>query len=364
MRQREHAASAAKAEVVRKSAGSNPVGVQVPPPAPIFKVTFSHFTNEFSMKKIKRPKLPKWYKAKFSFEASSDEAARKKVLKLVKNRKDFKLIKVQKIRDKSLRTYYVLHLNILSLSKKGMPLNQCRDVCLVIKGNLREVRKIVVPKPVSPVIASKPQIKATHAPLKRTPFVVPDVEKISFDDSVSLLRNIIGILCDPDKSYMHQEARRVKDSIYKVWVKKFGGINDNNGYFKWPSTMADYGNGKLSQNGWEIEGVLSFFGYRVGHTQGKSMAVRQAILTEVFLGVIPPVFSRFYLSEWRSSKSAGRLRKMAETLASLTRNAKRKKNSDMSLSISQWEEDLSFLFRKFYIPMFRNKFTFPDSEVA
>lgn len=312
---------------------------------------------------MKKKKRPKWYQAKFSFDASNDADARAAVLKLTKNRDDYKLIKVEKIRDKKLKTFYVLHLHLISTSK-GMPLGQCGQICKALKGNLRRVQKITLPKQIAPSVVKPPPANRVKPPARRTPFVVPDVEKISFDDSVALLRNIIGILCDPDKSYMHHEARKVKDQIYKVWVKKFGGRNDNNGYFKWPSTMADYGNGKLAENGWETEGVLSFFGYRVGHTQGKSQSVRQAILVEVFEGVIPPVFSRFYLSEWQSSKSAGRLRKMAETLASLTRNAKRKKNSDMSLSISQWEEDLSFLHRKFYIPMFRAKFTFPDSDVA
>ena len=67
-----------------------------------------------------------------------------------------------------------------------------------------------------------------------------------------------------------------------------------------------------------------------------------------FSGPIPPVFPNDYLEEWRKPKSAPKLKKIAETISSLTRNAKRRRDSRMEAAIHDWEKDLDFMFEEYY----------------
>ncbi len=57
--------------------------------------------------------------------------------------------------------------------------------------------------------------------------------------------------------------------------------------------------------------------------------------------------SEEYIAQWAKPSSAGRLKKMAETLAALIRNAKRK-SVDMSVPIRNWEDDLQWLKDRYY----------------
>lgn len=129
------------------------------------------------------------------------------------------------------------------------------------------------------------------------------------------------------------------------------------GYFPWPSTEATVGPGSFAQEGWPASGLLAFLGYHVGSTHGIDVRSRQSILAGVFRGPIPPVGSFQYYQSWGRDQSAERLKKLAESLAAFARNAKRRHQSDMSAAIADWEEDLGFLYRDFYVDQF--KFVWP-----
>ena len=58
--------------------------------------------------------------------------------------------------------------------------------------------------------------------------------------------------------------------------------------------------------------------------------------------VLPPGFHPDYAAQWCGPLTTGRLRKTAETLAALARNAKRRRAS-MELAIEHWESDLEWL---------------------
>ena len=138
-------------------------------------------------------------------------------------------------------------------------------------------------------------------------------------------------------------------SAREIIEKRLEELSSNKTAFKWPSTDAPAGvNGFSGDQYWYQEGLLSYVGYRVGKTHGISSKQRTAILDCVLFNQLPKVNSQSYMEEWGSPKTAARLKKMAEALASFVRNAKRKDSNSMRYAISDWECDLTYLFEKYY----------------
>lgn len=132
--------------------------------------------------------------------------------------------------------------------------------------------------------------------------------------------------------------------------------------FKWPTTDAPAGaNGFTGDHFWYQEGLLSFVGYRVGKTHGVPRIKRQQILDCVIFNTLPRVNSQEYMDEWGHPRTAQRLRKLAEALASFTRNAKRKNSRSMEFAIDDWEADLSYLYESYYHE--KLGFYWPDSDL-
>lgn len=122
--------------------------------------------------------------------------------------------------------------------------------------------------------------------------------------------------------------------------------------FPWPSTEAPGGDGSLTGTFCRSAGMLSFVGYRVGATAGKPNGERRLILSGVFSFPLLPVFDAPYMSEWGAPASSKRLRKIAETIAALARNAKRRRGQNLEAAISHWESDLDFLHESYYVGRF------------
>ena len=116
--------------------------------------------------------------------------------------------------------------------------------------------------------------------------------------------------------------------------------------FKWPTTFANHGSEDLPELQWPKVGMLKAVGYRVG-SYGIQKNERIEILKNVYTQYLPLMESEEYIAQWAKPSSSGRLKKMAETLAALTRNAKRK-SRDMSAAIRDWEEDLQWLKDRYY----------------
>ena len=135
-------------------------------------------------------------------------------------------------------------------------------------------------------------------------------------------------------------------AIQQEWDRRLRRPED---YFVWPSTAAEEGDHSLRQLDWPETGVLAFLGYAVGRTHGIHDAARELILAEIFSGSLPPVHSPDYMLQWGSPKTAGRLRKTAETIAALTRNAKRRRDMRLADAIREWERDLKFLYDRYYV---------------
>ena len=146
------------------------------------------------------------------------------------------------------------------------------------------------------------------------------------------------------KGLKHFEA-----ALTAEWEKRHHLAVTDPDYFEWPSTEAGRGDGSMPFENWHSEGMLAFLGYRVGTTQGVSDQIRRQILDATFALVLPPVNNREYLREWAGPGSAARLQRLANEIARFARNAKRKRSANMESAIADWEDDLLYLYRRYYV---------------
>jgi hypothetical protein len=190
--------------------------------------------------------------------------------------------------------------------------------------------------------------------------IIPKIPTMKIRETVNLWLNAIKILSDPAKEKRHAEARQAIDAVYNEWIRRRSGRVDPAEMFDWPSTDAAPGTGGIETKDWQEIGFLKFMGYTVDNTEGIPPRVRERILSEIFTGPIPPVFSNKYLDECGEPSTAFRLKKMAETIAALTRNARRRRDQNMDAAIRNWEKDLDFLYWKYYVEKFQ--FDWPNSK--
>ncbi len=189
--------------------------------------------------------------------------------------------------------------------------------------------------------------------------VINKIPSMKVIETVNLWKNAVRILNDPSRASQHSDARNVVRAISADWARRTAAPISPDELFNWPETQANPGYGGLDTAAWIREGVLQFMGYRVGH-DGETPIMRQAILAQVFTDHIPPVFSRIYLEEWGDPATVQRLKKLADTIAALTRNAKRRRTQGMIEAIRDWEADLEFLYYEYYV----GKFTFSWPEIS
>jgi hypothetical protein len=118
--------------------------------------------------------------------------------------------------------------------------------------------------------------------------------------------------------------------------------------FMWPTTTATRGSKNLSSDVFKREeGLLRQCGYKVG-ISGLPESQRRQILDSIFLHSLSFTDDTAYLSEWGEPNTDRRLKKLAESIASFTRNAKRRNKDSFSKAIQDWEADLAYLKRTYY----------------
>jgi hypothetical protein len=98
--------------------------------------------------------------------------------------------------------------------------------------------------------------------------------------------------------------------------------------------------------------MLSLLGYHVGEIRPTPQDVRLCMLEYAVECHLPPLNDLAYYSEWGKPLTAQRLRKLANTLAALTRNAKRRDQASWGAAIDDWEDDLWFLRQNYYVDLF------------
>lgn len=186
----------------------------------------------------------------------------------------------------------------------------------------------------NPATASEQQTKiAASGRMNPANGLAAQISRMKTRDTVTLWRNAVRILSEDGKRRQHPQARKAINAINAEWTRRRQEHVNGDEEFPWPTTDASPGRGGLKTSDWLEEGVLKFVGYTVGSTNGEPQRVRERILTELFHGTIPPVFPDEYLDDWGDPSSTFRLREMAETIAALTRNAKRQRGSRMVAAI-------------------------------
>jgi hypothetical protein len=131
--------------------------------------------------------------------------------------------------------------------------------------------------------------------------------------------------------------------------------------FAWPTTQV-----RGSRRGADYfddlgQGMLSYFDYRVGN-HGLSSGARQQILAAIFEQELPPVLDPDVMDSWGEPGTPERLRRMARSLAFLTRSAKLREEMDYGAAITDWEDDLDYLYDTYYVDRF--DFAWPRADDA
>lgn len=161
------------------------------------------------------------------------------------------------------------------------------------------------------------------------------------------LQNVFRVLAEPDHE-LRERAIKMRQDVSSAW-----GTQAARGmWFPWPTTIAPPGARRLKTGDWRPQGMLSFLGYHVGETQPRPQSVRRCILEYAFECQLPPLDSPVYYSEWGAPLTARRLRKLSNTLAALTRNARRRDAVTLGRAIGDWERDLMFLCDRYYLGLF------------
>ena len=135
----------------------------------------------------------------------------------------------------------------------------------------------------------------------------------------------------------------------------------NDCFIEWPTThiVQSLVGLAVDDDEWVQEGVLDDNGYHVGNS-GKERDERRRILAKVFTTKLNNVTSLEYMAEWGSPNTGSRLQKLANTIASLARNAKRR-NNPPEQAIEDWENDLEWLKNTYYSGRFN--FDWPRAVV-
>ena len=138
--------------------------------------------------------------------------------------------------------------------------------------------------------------------------------------------------------------------------------------FKWPSTDAPTNeNPKTSIKEMKEDGLLLFYGYRVDKKNAKPASEREIILSDIYehaiLATAKKEFDANYIEKFGEPKTGQRLKQIASTIASFTRNAKRRKTHDFSFAINNWENDLATLKSNFYDGVYDLEFLYPSTSI-
>ena len=130
--------------------------------------------------------------------------------------------------------------------------------------------------------------------------------------------------------------------------------------FDWPTTVVHGGGGSELQADWLEKGFLKYLGYAVGRSGGSEDERRNVLRKAYNAQQLPSFFPADYRGEWGRHRSSVRLQKMAYSIASFCRNAKRRPHA-MEIAINDWEADLDWLRVTYYDGHYQ--FKWPATDV-
>lgn len=201
-----------------------------------------------------------------------------------------------------------------------------------------------------------PQLKDLPSDIAR---MIAGLPGRSLDELQRQWSNVIGMIdrTGPEKAAPFIAFRA---ALISEWARRLAIAEADPRAFPWPSTKAPKGKTGLDSGDWHLIGMLSYLGYRVGATAEVSAGIRHQILDLCFDAPLPPINGIAYMSGWGAPGSTMRLRKLANELASFARNGKRKHSANLGSAVADWEADLNYLYRRYYVGKFR--FAWPRSD--
>jgi hypothetical protein len=209
---------------------------------------------------------------------------------------------------------------------------------------------------------TKRRILPAHYPVPDNPQMLKlyglKLSGMTHADIAALAEALITRLNSRPSDDLQAAIRELLDSIRAFAIDTGGDLMATIGFddfFRWPSTLAPGGSGNLPTIDWDKDGLLSAFGYHVGLTSPLSGTMRRAILERIYRTPLGSDIPAEIRSEWGQASTSKRLRKLANTIAALTRNAKRNHAGSYGVAVREWEEDLYYLYVHHYV----GKYGFP-----
>ena len=170
--------------------------------------------------------------------------------------------------------------------------------------------------------------------------------RLSIDDDDDIREKLFAIVdwYEDHSSESYSNFSGIKNQLLEPVADSLEPVADS---FVWPSTQIFQSTTSLADGVFQIDqGVLKMFGYTVG-TRGLAEVKRRLILESLYQGQQSSLRGHPQEFEWGEPNSSARLQKLANTIAALTRNAKRKRRSPIA-AIRDWENDLEFLKSNYY----------------
>lgn len=120
--------------------------------------------------------------------------------------------------------------------------------------------------------------------------------------------------------------------------------------WRWPvvNHPPSFGHASPDPTQWRDFSALKMYGYTVGKTDGWPQKKREDFLSDFLEMDLPPQVALHFNDEYATPLSAGRLRKVANIIATNASNFYRNDPKRYAVAISDWETDLAFLKKKYY----------------
>lgn len=235
------------------------------------------------------------------------------------------------------------------LSKKQLAVRQRQETRLrnLEKQNPQPIRRNIK---VQLALAERRKDRVAHFAQQLTSGKLPSLEGAR--EHLEYLKEIDSTSWQVRDRDRHLFVEKILTSIVNG-TKPQQIIQPDGKYFRWPDTdVGDHSSHRGTVEVTQEVGVLKSIGYQVG-LHAIPLHERRRLLSRVFEHDLTMELERSYLNEWGGARSSLRLKKLAHTIASLTRNMKRR-NGDAP-SIEDWEADLAYLKRRYY----DGKYDFP-----
>jgi len=160
-----------------------------------------------------------------------------------------------------------------------------------------------------------------------------------YTQHMALIAILFGLDCHNDDTILERLKENHPAFEYIDYLK-----------LDWPETEiidGDDGN-NFDPDTWPKVGLLSHMGYKVGINR-ITFNKRKHILSTIFENNIPNVVSTEYMEKWGTQNTSKRLQKLANSIATFARLAKKKNNPDLADAINDWEKDLDWLKETYFI---------------